>query len=100
VPKINLSVPHRLGQDEAKNRVARLIAETRVQFGDKISNVQEMWNGNIDTFRFNAMGFDIDGRLDVQPAEVRIEINFPWAALPFKGQMEKQILKHAGDLLA
>jgi len=100
MPKIKLSVPHQLGQDEAKSRVSKLMAETRGQFGDKVTDLEEAWTGNIDAFRFCAMGFDIDGQLEVQPAEVLIDINLPWAALPFKGRVESEILKHARKLLA
>jgi len=100
MPKIKVSVPHNLGQDEAKSRVTRLIAESREKFGDKVSDLRETWNGHLDTFSFRAMGFSVDGQLDVQPSEVRIEINFPWAALPFKGRVENEIVKHAEELLA
>jgi hypothetical protein len=100
MPKIKLSVPHQLGQDEAKCRVSKLITESRGQFGDKVTDLEEAWTGNIETFRFCAMGMAIDGRLDVQPAEVLIDVNLPWAALPFKGRVESEILKHARELLA
>ena len=100
MPKIQLSVPHQLGQDEAKSRVSKLIADSCAQFGDKVSDLEEAWTGYIEAFRFRAMGFAIDGRLDVQPAEVLIEINIPWAAAPFKGRVESEILKHARELLA
>jgi predicted NBD/HSP70 family sugar kinase len=100
MPKIQLSVPHQLGQEEAKSRVSKLIADTRSRFGDRVTDVEEAWTGNIDAFRFRAMGFAVDGRLDVQPAEVRIDINLPWAALPFKERVESEVLKHARELLA
>ena len=100
MPKINLSVPHQLGQDAAKSRISKLIADTRAQFGDKVTGLQEAWTGNIDTFSFSVMGFAVDGRLEVQPAGVLIDINLPWAALPFKGRIESEILRHARELLA
>jgi hypothetical protein len=100
MPKIKLSVPHQLGQDVAKSRISKLIADTRGQFGDRVTDLQEAWTGHTDAFRFRAMGFAVDGQLDVQPTEVRIDINLPWAALPFKSRVESEILKHARELLA
>jgi hypothetical protein len=100
MPKINLSVPHQLGQDEAKSRISKLITESRGQFGGKVTDLEEEWTGNTDAFRFRAMGFAVDGQIEVQPAEVRIDVNLPWAALPFKGRVESEILKHARELLA
>jgi hypothetical protein len=100
MPKITLSVPHQLGQDEAKNRISKLIAESRSQFGDKVTDLEEAWTANIDNFRFSVMGFAVEGQLDVQPADLHIDIHLPWAALPFKGRVESEILKHARELLA
>jgi len=100
MPKIQLSVPHQLGQDEAKSRVSKLIAETRGRFGGRVTDLEEAWTGNIDAFHFRAMGFAVDGQIEVQPAEVRIDVDLPWAALPFKGRIESEILKHARELLA
>jgi hypothetical protein len=99
MPKINLSVPHRLGQDEAKNRIASLIADSRSHFAGKLSNVAESWNGYADAFSFEALGFSVRGNLDVQPAQVLIELNLPFAAYPFKGRIEDEILTRARQLL-
>jgi hypothetical protein len=100
MPKIQVSVPHRLSQEEAKARISKLIAESRTKFGGQVSDLREAWKGNVDEFSFSAMGFTVDGRLDVQPAEVKIDVNLPWAALPFKGKVETEISKHARELLA
>jgi len=48
---------------------------------------------------FQAMGFSISGRLDVQPDQVSIEMNLPRAAYPFKARIENEILAHARQLL-
>jgi hypothetical protein len=100
MPKINLSVPHRLGQEEAKKRVTNLIAETRAQFGAHVTDVTEAWTGCVDSFSFRAMGFLVAGKLEVQAAQVLIDIDLPFAALPFKGRVESEIRAHAEHLLA
>jgi hypothetical protein len=100
MPKIHLSVPHVLGQEEAKKRVATLIAETRAQFGAQVSDVTEAWTGCVDTFSFRALGFSIAGQMEVQAAQILIDINLPFAALPFKGRVESEILSHARQRLA
>lgn len=100
MPKIRLSVPHVLGQEEAKKRVVNLLSESRARFGDKISDVTETWNGSVDNFSFRVLGFSVAGKLDVQPAELLIDIDFPFAALPFKGRVESEILSHARQLLS
>ena len=100
MPKIDFSVAHTLGQEEAKRRIASLMADSRTRFAGQISNVAESWNGYVDAFSFEAMGFSVSGKLEVQPAQVLIEMNLPWAAYPFKTRIENEILTHARELLA
>jgi hypothetical protein len=100
MPKINLSVPHQLGREEAKTRIARLIADSRSRFAGQVTDVSESWTGYVDSFRFRAKGFGVNGSLDVQADQVSIEIHLPLAAYPWKGRIESDILNHARELLA
>ena len=94
-----MSIPHRLGAEEAKQRIARLITETRGKFGGTVSDVEESWTENRGTIRFKAMGFSVSGSLDVQPSLVNVEINLPFAALPFKSRIESELSGKAKELL-
>jgi hypothetical protein len=100
MPKINLSVAHQLSQEEARKRIAGLMADSRTRFAGQISDVTESWNGFVDEFSFHAMGFSVTGQLEVQPAQVLIELKLPFAAFPFKSRIENEILTHARELLA
>ena len=93
-------MPHKLGVEEAKRRISSLVADTKKQFGHMATDVTETWNGNTADFSFKAMSFPISGTLNVQPAEVLVEIQLPFAALPFKGQVEREISGRAKALLA
>jgi hypothetical protein len=99
MPKISLSVPHQLSQETAKNRISGLIADSRERFAGQISQASESWNGYVDDISFQALGFSVTGKIDVQPNEVLIELNLPLAAYPLKGRIEKEILAHARELL-
>jgi hypothetical protein len=100
MPKIHLAVPHTLGAEEAKNRVMNLVAQTRRDFGNKVTDVTESWTGFVNTFSFRAMGFSVGGKLEVQPAQVSIDIDLPFAAVLFKDRIESDLLSHARKLLA
>ncbi len=100
MPAIKLSVPHNLGADEAKQRIAQLITETKGKFGDQVSDIEESWNENHGTFRFKAMGFSVSGDLHVEANVARVEINLPFAALPFKSKIENDLSVRAKTLLA
>ena len=100
MPAIKLSVPHKLSPEEAKQRITKLISETKSQFGSTVSDVKESWTDNRGDFSFRAMGFAVAGNLQVEPSAVQIEINLPFAALPFKSRAEKEISTRAKELLA
>ena len=100
MPKLKLTVPHNLGTEEAKGRICHLLADTRQEIGRLVSDLEESWNGNVQTFRFVAMGFRVSGRLSVEPAAILVEIELPLAALPWKKKLETEILTRAKAVLA
>jgi hypothetical protein len=100
MPTIRLSVPHNLGATEAKTRISRLFTELRTQLGSSITDVEESWTDNRGLFRFRMMSIPISGRLQVEPAEVHVEVDLPFAALPFKSRVENEISTRARALLS
>ncbi len=100
MPKVNVSVPHKLGADEAKRRIQSLITDSKSKFGSQATDVRETWTENHNDFGFKAMGMSVTGSLDVQPSAVGISMDLPFAALPFKGKIEKEISDRAKELLA
>jgi hypothetical protein len=65
-----------------------------------MSDVRESWTANHNDFAFKAMGFSVSGNMEVKPSAVDLCINFPFAALPFKGRIESEIVEKAKTLLA
>ena len=100
MPTIKISVPHQLGTDEAKRRITTLISETKAQFGQEVSNLQESWNGEQGNFSFSARGFSVSGNVLVEATNARMDINLPFAAMLFKGKIEKEISSRAKVLLS
>jgi hypothetical protein len=100
MPKIKLTVPHALGKEEAKRRITDFITGTRGQIGRMVTDLEQSWNGDVENFRFRALGFAVAGRLSVEPAALLVEMDVPLAALPLRGRVEREILGHATTLLA
>jgi hypothetical protein len=98
MPRISLSIPHCLAQDEAKTRIVGFIADARRQIGG-VSDLKENWIGNTGTYKFRAVGFAVEGRLEVLTDVLAVEIDFPFAALPWKGKAESEIRTQAVALL-
>jgi hypothetical protein len=100
MPKTHLTIPHSLGIEEARKRIARLAAETQQQSGGLVKDLKESWAGDTGHFDFRVMTMAISGQVDVKPAAIEIDITFPIAALPFKSTLEEEIQDRAGELLA
>jgi hypothetical protein len=100
MPKLDMTVPHRLSQDKALRRIQGLLGEVKTQFADKISNLHEEWNGSSGNFSFSAMGFSVSGTLAVRPSEVELSGDLPLAAAFLKGKIEATIRERAETLLA
>ena len=100
MPKLSIVVPHRLSEDEAAARIRNLLADMKRQYAAYFTDLEESWNGNDGRFKVKAMGFNVSGTIDVQPSEVRLDADLPFAAMPFKGRIEQVIREEAERLLA
>lgn len=100
MPSSKVTVPHTLGQDEARKRITGMLAEVQAHGGDTITNLQESWADNKGTFSFKARGFDVKGNLLVSESDVKIDLDYPIAARPFKSKIQSAIRTRAETLLA
>ena len=100
MPKLNMTVPHHLPQDEALKRIQGLLNNVRMQFADKISDLHEEWNDNVGRFSFSAMGMPVSGTIKVTPSEVELSGDLPFLAALYKSKIESTIREQAETLLA
>lgn len=99
MPKIEINIPHSLTKDEALNRIQQFLPQLKAQHSDKISDLEETWNGNTGEFNFKISGFKVSGTLEVGESDVVIKGDIPFAALLFKGTIEETIQAKAMELL-
>jgi hypothetical protein len=95
-----MSVPHKLTQEEAINRIKNLLGDVKTQYAGSIDKLDEEWNGNSNSFSVTAMGFSVSGVLTVFPGEITLAGDLPFAARLFKGKIESIIREKAESLLA
>ena len=100
MPKLNMTVPHSLGTEEAKRRIQGAIADAKTRYADQVSDLHERWQGDRGEFSGRAMGFNVSGNLNVRDDAVEISGDLPFAAAMFKGQIEAMIRDRATKLLA
>ena len=99
MPTLRASIPHNLGADEAKKRISNLVTDSKTRFSHLATDVQERWDGSVGHFSMKAMGLLVSGTLHVEPSVVNVEIDLPFAALPFRSRIEQQLVTHARELL-
>lgn len=73
-----VSLPHRLGQQEALRRMQAGLAGVRQKYGAVIAVDEETWVGNRLTLRLRAAGQSAAAVVDVEEDHVRMEVTLPW----------------------
>ncbi|MCC6323746.1 polyhydroxyalkanoic acid system family protein [Candidatus Nomurabacteria bacterium] len=98
---INVTIPHKLPQEEALKRIQNLLTQTKENFADDIKNLNENWEGNVGKFSLTAKGHATRGTLTVKPTHVEIngEIDLPFLLRMFKGVIVSKIEEEGVKLL-
>lgn len=92
-----VSIPHRLGREEATRRLkgglARAAASVPV-----LSVDEERWEGDRMNFRVRALGQVASGQIDVADDHVRLEVVLPWLLQRF-AEVAQAAIRSRGQLL-
>jgi hypothetical protein len=91
MPTFSTEVPHRLGTEQATQRLMQFMEQVREQYKEFATDLQGQWTDNRLTFSFKAYGLQIDGTLTVSDTAARLAGNLPFAALAFRGKIEQSI---------
>ena len=73
-----VSIPHRLGKEEAVRRLKTGLVQARTNFSHLLTVDEEVWNGDRLTFRLRALGQASSGTIDVAEDHLRLEVALPW----------------------
>ncbi len=73
-----VSIPHKLGKEEAIRRMKAGLGSVKTQYGQLIQVNEEIWSGDRLVFRITAMKQQASGTLDVADDHVRLEVTLPW----------------------
>jgi hypothetical protein len=93
-----VTIPHRLGKDEALRRIKAGVERGRTEFSRLMSVQEEAWNGDRLTFRVSAMGQQAAGIIDVYEGSVRLEVTLPWLLSKFAHAVQR-VVGQKGQLL-
>lgn len=95
---IKVDIPHKLGREAAKTRMAGGIGK----LADMIpggGTVQHRWEGDTLHFTLNAMGQTIASKVEVFDAHVHAEVDLPPMLMMFAGKVRDKLLQVAPKLL-
>src|SRR5580700_2451186 len=73
-----VTIPHRLGQDEAVRRLKTGVRSAQEKFGQFFTLQEETWIDNRLQFRITALAQTASGTIDVRDDHVRLEVVLPW----------------------
>ena len=93
-----VSLPHRLGKDEAKRRLQAGFGNARTNFAGFFTIQDETWAGDQLSFHLSALGQAAAGTVDVAEDHVKIEVTLPWLLAKFAEKAQSMIQKQ-GQLM-
>jgi hypothetical protein len=99
VPKFHLEIPHTLSADDARSRLERFAESLQARFQDKVSDLEQAWNGNTLSFGFKSFGFKIGGAIAALDQKLDVTGDIPLSAMMFKGKIESEIREQLGRLM-
>lgn len=95
---LTVTIPHRLGREEAARRLKTGIGRLDTQFGKHFSLLKNDWTGDHLDFHVAALGQSASGAIDVAEDHVRLEVQLPWL-LARLTEKAKLLIEKQGHLM-
>ena len=86
-----VSIPHRLGRQEARRRLDSGIGRLQPELNALLSGLEYHWEGDTLNFAASAMWQQITGRIEVLDDIVRVEIDLPWIMQLLRDTIAKRV---------
>jgi hypothetical protein len=93
-----VTIPHRLGRDEALRRLKSGLRGAQEKFGQFFTLQEETWIENHLQFRVTALAQTASGTIDVLDDHVRLEVVLPWL-LAKVAETIQPLIRKEGTLL-
>jgi hypothetical protein len=94
-----VTIPHRLGKEEAKRRLKDGLQRARTDYSKLMSVQEENWNEDRVAFRLSTFGQSAQGTIDVGEDQLRIEVQLPWLLGALAEKLQPLIRKEGTLLL-
>jgi hypothetical protein len=94
-----VSIPHRLGREEAVRRLKTGLAAVRTSYSALLTIREGTWTGDHLVFQVSAIGQSATGSIDVADDHVRLEVTLPWLLAKLAEKITPAIRKEATLML-
>ena len=94
-----VTIPHRLGREEAARRLKSGLHTAQEKFGQFFSLQEEIWTDNRLQFRVSALAQTASGTIDVLDDHVRLEVVLPWLLAKIAEAVQPVIRKEGALML-
>jgi Putative polyhydroxyalkanoic acid system protein (PHA_gran_rgn) len=98
-PPLVITIPHRLGKQEALRRLQQGLGNAGSNFSHLFSIQEQTWTGDHLQFRVSALGQSANGTIDVADDSVRLEVFLPWLLAKLAETLQPLIRKEGTLLL-
>ncbi len=95
---INVDLPHSLGREEARRRIANNIHKLKDHIPGGTAQVQSSWAGDELNLTVQALGQSVEAKIDVEERVVHCSVVLPGMLAMFARPIEAMLQKK-GDLL-
>ncbi len=96
---IQVDLPHNLGRDEARRRIANNIHKLKEHSPGGGAQVESAWQGDDLDLAINALGQAVSAKIGVEETKVRVAVMLPGMLAMFAGPIEAMLQKKGNVLL-
>ena len=96
---IDVDLPHQLGREEARKRIADNIHKLKDHIPGGASHIDTSWSGDRLDLTVHAMGQAVEALIDVEETKVHCRIQLPGMLALFAGPIEAMLKAKGRDLL-
>jgi Putative polyhydroxyalkanoic acid system protein (PHA_gran_rgn) len=94
-----VTIPHRLGREEAVRRLKSGLGSAQTNFAHLFKVQEETWTGDHLAFRVSAIGQTLSGTIDVLDDQVTLQVVLPWLLAKIAAAIQPLIRKEGTLML-
>jgi Putative polyhydroxyalkanoic acid system protein (PHA_gran_rgn) len=98
-PPLIVSIPHRLGRDEATRRLKSGLETARTKLAQVFTIEEETWAGDRLQFRVRALGQAANGTIDIAEDHARLEVTLPWPLAQIADKIQRAVQSQGTAML-